>query len=55
VHDTAREREMSLSPRMTKGVVPMEERKSYLDNNVLAIAVSLTIIVVGIWLIYQAG
>jgi hypothetical protein len=32
----------------------MEER-NYLDSNVLAIVVSLTIIVVGVWLVYQAG
>ena len=38
-----------------EGDVPMEEQKSFLDSNVLAIAVSLTIIVVGVWLVYQAG
>jgi hypothetical protein len=32
----------------------MEER-NYLDSNVSAIVVSLTIIVVGVWLVYQAG
>jgi hypothetical protein len=32
----------------------MEERNC-LDSNVLAIVVSLTIIVVGVWLVYQAG
>ena len=46
--DMAREMPLTGSP---EGDVPMEERKSYLDSDILAIVVSATIILVGTWFI----
>ena len=46
--DMAREMSLTGSP---EGDVPMGERKSYLDSVMLAIVVSATIILVGIWFI----
>ena len=50
--DLAREMSLTGSP---EGDVPMEEQKSFLDSTTLAIVVSATIILVGIWIGYLAG